>query len=91
MTRYRGRSVWTHEAARTARARAAFREIRGEAAGCQRETAIAALSVVEWRGRTMYTIRCTGTTGRGPHTVHVPAGLLWSLIDVRAYRCPYHA
>lgn len=79
-----------HEDRQTLTARQAFVETRGAAAEVVRGDEIAALPSVEWRGRTLRTILCTGETGRGPHEVNVPESLLWSLIDVRRFRCPYH-
>lgn len=52
---------------------------------------IAELPVVEWKGRTLYTLRCHGTSGKGPHDVNVPIALVWHLTDLRRYFCPYHA
>ena len=82
-----------HLERQTATAREAFREADREA-GCDRESGraaeIAALPVVEWKGRRLHTLRCHGETGRGPHDVNVPESLLWSLISLRRYRCPYH-
>lgn len=77
-------------AARLDRARAAFREWRGDAETAQRAVEIARLPVVVWRGRQLFTVRCHGTTGKGPHDCNVPEALLWALIDLRAFRCPYH-
>ncbi|HVL65757.1 MAG TPA: hypothetical protein VM364_00715 [Vicinamibacterales bacterium] len=72
-------------------ARAAFLEVAGPARSFQRSLEIARLPRVDWRGRRLYTLRCQGTSGKGPHDVNVPEGLLWSLIDLRMFRCPYHA
>jgi hypothetical protein len=79
-----------HPNAQTQRTRLAYREMCGEASEQQRAAEIEVLPVVEWKGRTLRTLRCRGSSGRGPHDVHVPEALLWSLIDLRAYRCPYH-
>ena len=79
-----------HPIQQAARARSAFVAARGAEAEARRLAEIEGLPVVEWKGRTLRTIRCTGTTGRGPHDVHVPEALLWSLMDVARYRCPYH-
>ena len=57
----------------------------------KRETEIAALPVVLWKGRTLYTLRCNGTSGKGPHDVNVPLMLVWHLIDLRRFFCVYHA
>lgn len=80
-----------HEDASLVRARAAYLDIAGPERAAERAAQIASLPTVEWRGRTLRTIRCTGTRGRGPHDMHVPEALLWSLIDLGRYRCPYHA
>ncbi len=73
------------------RARHAFAEYRGLVAERERAAEIAVLPQATWKGRTLYTITCHGTTGRGPHRVNVPEALLWSLIEIGAFRCPYHA
>ena len=70
---------------------ATFREWRGQMDYMIRSAEIAALPRVVWRGRTLYTLRCNGTTGKGPHDVNVPERLLWNLIELRAFVCPYHA
>lgn len=85
---------WTnssHAAVRAERARLAFLEGCGEAAADRRAREIASLPLVVWKGRTLRTLRCNGETGRGPHDVNVPEQHLWALIDLRAFRCPYHA
>ena len=46
---------------------------------------------VEWKGKRLYAIRCTGTSGKGPHDCNVPEGLLWQLLSLDAYLCVYHA
>ena len=79
-----------HQDARNARARAAFIEFRGEADAERRAAEIAALPAVTWKGRTLRTIRCHGTTGKGPHDVNVPESLLWSLIGLDGFCCVYH-
>ena len=56
----------------------------------QRQAEIDALPTVEWRGRTLYTITCHGQRGKGHHQVNVPESLLWQLISIRRYVCPYH-
>ena len=57
----------------------------------RREREIAALPTVQWKGRTLYTLRCQGTSGKGPHDVNVPVLLVWHLMDLRHFFCPYHA
>lgn len=84
-------TIPAHYEARLARARSAYLDIAGPDRAAERAAQIAALPTVEWRGRNLRTIRCTGTTGRGPHDMHVPETLLWALIDLGRYRCPYHA
>jgi hypothetical protein len=79
-----------HEDRQAGTARAAFRACRSEGAELEREREIAALPVVEWRGRRLRTVFCNGETGKGPHVVNVPESLLWALVDVRKYRCPFH-
>ncbi len=85
------RTVPLHEDAKAARAQAAYLDIAGPERTAERAALIASLPVVEWRGRPLRTIRCTGLTGRGPHDMHVPESLLWSLIDPAQYRCVFHA
>ena len=79
-----------HDARRAARARNAFVKVRGLAATQVREAEIARLPRVDWKGRPHYTLRCHGMSGKGPHDVNVPEALCWALIDLRAFRCPYH-
>lgn len=79
-----------HAEARKARARAAFVEFRGEDAALRRQAEIDALPLVQWKGRQLRTIRCHGTTGKGPHDVNVPESLLWSLISLDGFCCVYH-
>lgn len=73
------------------RAKAAFLAWRGEAEAARRQAEIDALPRVEWKGKTLRTLRCHGETGRGPHDVNLPEQHLWALIDFRMFRCPYHA
>ena len=81
----------SHPELRAARARLAFAELRDAGEIAARENAIRALPVVAWKGRTLYTIRCQGTSGRGPHDTNVPESTLWAVLDFRAFRCPFHA
>ena len=74
-----------------ARAKAALRAARGVAAAVGRAHEIAARQSKLWRGRRVWPIRCTGASGKGPHEMHVEAAVLWSLIDLKTFRCPYHA
>lgn len=78
------------EAERTARCRANFVQFRSEAEAVERGAEIAALPLVAWKGKTLRTIWCSGTTGRGPHALHVPEALLWELIGLSRYRCAFH-
>ncbi len=80
----------SHMDARARRCREMFLETRGEAETVKREAEIAALPVVIWKGRTLYTLRCHGDYGKGPHDMNVPLYVPWALIDFRAFRCPYH-
>lgn len=57
----------------------------------RREAEIAALPTVEWKGRTLYTLRCHGVSGKGPHDVNVPVALLWHLMSFTRFLCVYHA
>lgn len=84
------RAVGLHPEAQLRRAREAFREARpgGEP---RRAAEIEALPVVIWKGHGLRALRCCGTTGKGPHAVNLPEDLLWLLMDLRRYRCPYHA
>ena len=88
--RHRKRTIGLRQEAQTARAREAFAELQGATAAAQRLQQMAALPTVQWRGRTLYTLRCAGPFGKGPHTVNVPESLLWSLLDLRHFLCAYH-
>jgi len=71
--------------------KAQFLEVYGGERYARRTVEIDALPAVEWKGKTLRTIRCHGTTGRGPHDQNVPETLCWSLIDLSHYVCVYHA
>ena len=71
-------------------ARRLFVEVRWVDGFEQRVREIEALPVVEWKGRTLRTVRCHGTTGKGPHDVHLAESRLWCLMDLRGFRCAYH-
>lgn len=71
-------------------AKRAFIDIQGVDAAPQRAREIAALPAVNWKGRALYTVRCDGPYGKGPHDVNLPESVLWALIDVRHCLCPYH-
>jgi len=80
-----------HPDRQTEAARAMFRIARpGRKAEAERATEIAALPTVTWKGRRLYILRCHGETGRGPHDLNVPEALLWSLITLDRYVCPFH-
>jgi hypothetical protein len=84
----RGFGLHPERQARTARE--AFAADRGPEGEAQRAAEIAALPAVEWKGRTLYSLHCSGDYGNGPHVVNAPESLLWSLLDLRVFRCPYH-
>jgi hypothetical protein len=84
-------TIGSHPERRAARARNAFLTLRGESDYQARLNEISLLAPSLWRGQPVYALLCNGTTGRGPHLVNVPEALLWSLIDLRAYRCPFHS
>lgn len=73
-----------------ARAKQAFLSVRSPAEAATRAAQIAALPSTIWRGQTLYAITCDADFGRGPHVQYVPEGLLWALLDLRHYRCPFH-
>jgi len=79
-----------HDDARAQRMRQGFIDDRGETAAARRAAEIAALPLVVWRGRRLRTLRCRADFGAGPHDVNVPEAVLWALIDVGHFRCPYH-
>lgn len=83
-------SAGLHYQAQARRARTAHVLIRNERSALNRDAEIAALPTVEWKGKTLHTILCHGTSGRGAHVVHVPPGLLYALIEIDGYLCPYH-
>ena len=66
------------------------RDVLGPTLAAEREAEIAALPIVVWKGRTLKTIRCCGTTGKGPHDYNVPESTLWSLISLKEFHCVYH-
>lgn len=85
------RAAGLHPEKHVERAREVFRlACPEEGAEERRAREIEALPVVEWKGNRLRTIRCCGKSGKGPHTVNVPESLLWSLLDLRDYFCPYH-
>lgn len=84
------RAIGLHEDAACARAVDAFVEIRGESGMRQRAEGIAALASKEWRGTRVFEVRCEGPYGRGPHVQWVPERVLWGLIDLSHFLCPFH-
>ena len=70
---------------------AAARAFLGPVGVCIRDAEIAALPTVEWKGRTLYTLRCQGTSGKGHHDVHVPLAHVWHLVWLDRFFCVYHA
>jgi hypothetical protein len=81
-------SSYVYEAV-LARTRAAFAEMYGEAAAGLRQMEINNLPAVEWKGRTLRTLYCAAPFGR-PHDLNVPEFVLWSLLDLRLFVCPWH-
>jgi hypothetical protein len=69
---------------------AQFLDLRGADGYAKREAEIAALPSIEWKGKTLRTVRCNGTTGRGPHLCNLPLTMCWNLIDLKHYVCVYH-
>ena len=84
-------SASTKSVNQCARAKAALVAARGVDGAVRRAREITGRSSRLWRGRRVWQIRCTGTSGNGPHELYLEAAVLWSLIDLRAFRCPYHA
>ena len=82
--------IGSNPSARTFRAKRAFVELRGISDAVTRAHEIAALPTKKWKGTRVYGITCNATFGRGPHVMHVPAGVLWSVIAFQAFRCPHH-
>lgn len=80
-----------HDAAQTARAREAFAAFRGGLAALERLGQIDDLPRKPWGGRLVYQVRCRGVSGRGPHDLWVPEAVLWAVLDLERFRCPYHA
>jgi hypothetical protein len=63
----------------------------GPARVAVRQAQIDTLPTVVWKGRTLYTLRCRGTSGRGEHDVNVPLATLWHLLSLTRFYCVYHA
>ena len=79
-----------HSDARLDRTKAAYIDARGFWAALDRQNEINALPRVEWKGKTLRTIRCHGTSGKGPHDCNVPESMLWALIALSPFYCVYH-
>jgi hypothetical protein len=84
-------SAGLHTVVQGYRAEAAALEMMGRPWHDRRALEIAALPRIEWKGATLHTLRCHGTSGKGPHDQHVPPGLLWALVSLKDWHCPYHA
>jgi hypothetical protein len=80
----------SNPSARLARARASFVVFRGATGVRRRAAAIRRRRQKRWRGVHVFEVRCAGPFGRGPHHVFVPEFVLWSLIDLRHFLCPFH-
>jgi hypothetical protein len=52
---------------------------------------LARLPTVQWKGQTLYTLRCCATSGRGSHLLNVPESLIWQIVSLKGFYCPYHA
>jgi hypothetical protein len=83
------RAIGLHPERQIEVARAAFIE-SGYDAG-QRQRDIDGLESKTWKDRTVYRVLCRGRRGKGPHWVWLGESLLWCLISLDAYVCPYHA
>lgn len=79
-----------HPVEQAARARCAFAAGRGNTAAWVRQRKIDALPTVQWKGHALKTLRCVGTSGKGPHDVNLPEAVLWSLMSLNAFLCPFH-
>lgn len=84
------RSVPLHEDRIVRDTRRQFLEFLGPDEEARRVSEIEALPTVEWKGRTLRTIRCHGTRGKGPHDMNVPESVLWALMSLQAFCCAYH-
>lgn len=84
------RAVGLHPEAHLRRARAFFIDLEGVAAAEKRAAEIAALPAVAWKGHTLRTVRCAAEFGQGPHLIHLPEAVLWSLFRLDHFVCPWH-
>lgn len=91
MTTHKRNAVGLHPERERRAAFNAYAQFMGRAATEGRWRAIEALPRAEWRGRHLRSLRCHGVSGKGPHIVNVPESLLWALISLDRYLCPFHA
>ena len=82
--------VGSHPSARCARTKKAFLQLRSLEEAVSRAHRIAALPSKIWKGTRVYRVRCQADFGKGPHDQYLTPAWLWGLIDLDAYRCPYH-
>lgn len=73
------------------RSKAVFLDAYGPSETLRRGFEIEGLPRVTWKGKRLFTLRCQGTSGKGPHDCNVPEGLLWQLLSLRDFLCVYHA
>jgi hypothetical protein len=85
------RAAGLHPVRQARSAESAALRLMGRSWHERRAREIAALPTVEWKGTTLWTIRCCGVSGRGPHDQHVPLALLWALVSLTNWHCPFHA
>ena len=83
--------IGSHPSAQCSRAKAEYRACRGLASAVLRARQILALPTKVWKGTRVYAVQCQADFGKGPHVLYIPAGTLWSLIDLQRFRCPYHS
>lgn len=88
---HHGTTVHPRHEATTERMRSYFIDLRGLEGAAKREREIATLPMKEWCGKPVHQIRCHGDYGKGPHDVWLPSYLLWSLLSLWSYKCPYHS
>ncbi len=67
-----------------------LREAWGSRAAVRRAREIVALPSKLWKGVRVYRVTCQADFGKGPHDQWIPADFLWALIDIGAFRCPWH-
>ena len=72
------------------RAKAHHLQMRGSAGFARRAREIAALPSKLWKGKTVFLVTCRGDYGKGNHEVWIPERILWLLVSIDVYRCPYH-